>query len=341
MPKAPCFNESQAATPISVDGTALHVCTRDLPSPQRLPYLREVFGRQVVRVDIETLDDDPLDYEATLLGLPGLQVLWSATQTPARWSRTAEFLQDGNDDFVLFLHLDGALQRSQRGIDLNLQCGEAASFLHEEPAGIQFGPSKSLALMLPRTEISPMVRQLEQSAKHLIPNSEALSLLRSYALLLRDNMHLVGTATSNVIASHVYDLVAVAVGATKESQEVASSRGIRAARLKAIKAFVLRSRAWQGLSVSAVARHHKLTTRYIHMLFEDEGVTFSGFVIEQRLQLAHDMLRSKRCAPMSISAIAFASGFSDLSHFNRSFRRRFGATPSEVRVEKGRQETGR
>jgi AraC-like DNA-binding protein len=33
-----------------------------------------------------------------------------------------------------------------------------------------------------------------------------------------------------------------------------------------------------------------------------------------------------------ISTIAFEAGFGDLSHFNRTFRRRFGMTPSEVRA---------
>jgi AraC-like DNA-binding protein len=34
----------------------------------------------------------------------------------------------------------------------------------------------------------------------------------------------------------------------------------------------------------------------------------------------------------SISAIAYAAGFGDLSYFNRAFRRRFGATPSDIRA---------
>jgi AraC-like DNA-binding protein len=45
---------------------------------------------------------------------------------------------------------------------------------------------------------------------------------------------------------------------------------------------------------------------------------------------AHRMLVDERFAG-PISAIAFDSGFSDLSHFNRTFRRRSGMTPSEVR----------
>jgi AraC-like DNA-binding protein len=34
---------------------------------------------------------------------------------------------------------------------------------------------------------------------------------------------------------------------------------------------------------------------------------------------------------LTISTIAFNCGFGDLSYFNRCFRHRFGATPSEVR----------
>ncbi|HWO14561.1 MAG TPA: helix-turn-helix domain-containing protein [Polyangiaceae bacterium] len=35
---------------------------------------------------------------------------------------------------------------------------------------------------------------------------------------------------------------------------------------------------------------------------------------------------------LSISAVAFDVGLRDLSHFNRSFRRRFAQTPSELRA---------
>jgi AraC-like DNA-binding protein len=54
-------------------------------------------------------------------------------------------------------------------------------------------------------------------------------------------------------------------------------------------------------------------------------------VLEHRLVHAHRTLKSPRFAGHTVSAIAFAAGFGDLSHFNRSFRRRFGASPTEVR----------
>ena len=68
------------------------------------------------------------------------------------------------------------------------------------------------------------------------------------------------------------------------------------------------------------------------MLLEDEATSFTAFVLEQRLARAHRMIREPRGLDR-ISTVAFASGFGDLSYFNRAFRRRFGMTPSDLRAQ--------
>jgi hypothetical protein len=45
------------------------------------------------------------------------------------------------------------------------------------------------------------------------------------------------------------------------------------------------------------------------------------------------MLTEPRLAQSAVGAIAYDAGFGDLSYFNRSFKRRFGATPRDVRNE--------
>jgi AraC-like DNA-binding protein len=44
------------------------------------------------------------------------------------------------------------------------------------------------------------------------------------------------------------------------------------------------------------------------------------------------MLTDPRFAGRTISTIAFDCGFNHLSHFNRAFRTRFAASPSEIRA---------
>jgi AraC-like DNA-binding protein len=61
-------------------------------------------------------------------------------------------------------------------------------------------------------------------------------------------------------------------------------------------------------------------------------VTFSEFVLTRRLAVAHRLLTDRRLTHRSVTSIAFDAGFADLSYFNRVFRRRHGATPTEIRA---------
>ena len=106
---------------------------------------------------------------------------------------------------------------------------------------------------------------------------------------------------------------------------------MRAARLQAAKAFIVQQIGCNDLSPRTVAAHLGVTPRYVHMLFEQEGTSFTQWVIKQRLVRSSKMLLDPRMAERSISEIAFAAGFGDLSHFNRTFRRHFGKTPSDAR----------
>jgi AraC-like DNA-binding protein len=84
--------------------------------------------------------------------------------------------------------------------------------------------------------------------------------------------------------------------------------------------------------VASIAAQHGIMPRYIQPLFEGEGTTFTDYVLTQRLARAHRILTDPRISGRKISTIAFDIGFGDLSYFNRTFRRRYGATPSDFRA---------
>jgi AraC-like DNA-binding protein len=113
---------------------------------------------------------------------------------------------------------------------------------------------------------------------------------------------------------------------------VARGRGVRAARLHAMKADVAAHLGRGDLSVEVIAARQHVTPRYVQMLFEETGTTFTQFVLGQRLARAERMLSDPRLAARSIAAIAVEAGFRDMSYFNRTFRRHYGDTPSAVRA---------
>jgi len=69
----------------------------------------------------------------------------------------------------------------------------------------------------------------------------------------------------------------------------------------------------------------------VQMMLEAEGLSFSGYVLEQRLCWAHRLIADPLYRGWKITAIVAEVGLGDLSYFNRAFRRRFGMTPSEAR----------
>ncbi|MDX2219230.1 MAG: helix-turn-helix transcriptional regulator, partial [Burkholderiales bacterium] len=135
---------------------------------------------------------------------------------------------------------------------------------------------------------------------------------------------------NRLVANHVYDLMALAIGATRDGAEEARRRGVRAARLDVIKADLRREPL---LAIQDVALRQGVSPRYVQMLFEEAGTTFTEFVLDIRLAAALRMLGSPRYADWSVLAIALEAGFGDLSYFNRRFKRRFGQTPSDARAE--------
>jgi AraC-like DNA-binding protein len=161
-----------------------------------------------------------------------------------------------------------------------------------------------------------------------------LRLLSNYIEGLSKEPVLTSPDAARLVVTQIYDLAALTVGATRDAAEIARGRRLRVARLRAIKADIAEKLADRdGLSVERVAARQRVSPRYVQMLFEQEGTTFSQYVISQRVARAYRMLTDPRFADRSITSVAFDAGFGDLSYFNRAFRRSYGGTPSEIRAE--------
>jgi AraC-like DNA-binding protein len=319
----------------STDIGLLRFSTTAMPERERVPFWREVFGREVVRADIEPPANAPFEATATLRAWPGLRSM-SCTSTAARTRRTRDLVADGDDGFVLLIGTGGTVTASQLGRDVTLRPGEATAILHAEPAAMIHARFRHEGLVMARTAVAPLVADFEGMAMRPIPRDhEALRLLTSYLAIMRDDRAMT-PELRRLAATHVHDLVAMAIGATRDGAAIAKERGVQAARLAAVKADIMARAGDHDLTLAAVAARHRISPRSVQLLFEREDRTFSQFVLDVRLAHAHRMLADPRHAVATVSAIAWASGFGDLSHFNRSFRRRYGATPSETRAESKR-----
>jgi AraC-like DNA-binding protein len=310
------------------------VSTRDFTKRDRLTAWREIFGRTVCNLDIDPLTAERFGSEAIGWRLPGLGLLTGST-SGVRFTHSRELIAD--DDLSFMTGPMPTWTASQLGRNPVLGAGDGVLMNNAEVAAMTLPQeTRFLTFRVPVGAIAPLVPDIGALVARRIPaDSEALRLLTRYLGILQDTSALATAQLQDLAATHVYDLLALALGATYEAGEIANGRGLRAARLQTVLAEIKAHFAEPGFSPGDVARRLGVSPRYVQDVLHDTGISFTERVIELKLQKARAMLAG--AGALKIIDIAYECGFGDVSYFNRCFRRRFGAAPSEFR---GRDGTG-
>lgn len=311
----------------------VHFSTDDLAPRDRLAIWREALFQTEFNVDIEPVRDAPFRGHATVRKLPGLRLL-SGKSSPATYRRNHKRVI--HDDVVLSFGREVKHVSAQaNGREATIEAGDAFLLPCGGCASIQVPhEGEFTSLRLPRTALASNVIDLHDAYCRRIPReTPALILLKRYLALLEWETDALGDSTlQHSAVTHIYDLLAKTLGATRDAAALADGRGVRAARLKMIKGDIARHLTEARLSVHTVAARHGVSPRYVQRLFDEEGSTFTEYVMTQRLERAHRLLTDPELSDRTLTAIAYAAGFNDLSHFQRRFRRRYNATPSDLRA---------
>lgn len=311
------------------DLAPLRFSTRELSARDRIPKWREEFGRNMLHVEIEPLSKDSFSIEATLHSIAGVRMI-SCRNSHIRLTRTPANIADGDDSIGMIVNATPGWSISQRRQNLTMASGGAISLLHAEPASVSYQSGSYCALVLPREALARRAAGIDDATMRPIPRrTEALRLLVSYLRIVRDKVAPSTHELRNSVASHICDLAALALTAPADLGE-SSLSAVRHARLRLALDEIEARFQEPDLDVASIARRVGISPRYLQRLFETTGTTITERVNELRLQRAFALLTAAGDG-RRISDIALEVGFSDLSHFNRLFRARFGDTPRGVR----------
>jgi AraC-like DNA-binding protein len=294
--------------------------------------VRSLYERGLTWVSFEPMPNLACRLDFALRKFPDLGLLSGVVQG-VRHQHTCQDSGDGKDDFSFHMNLRGLSIVTGRRGETTLRDGDAMLLSYSASRTISRpGVVDHRVIRLPRASLGPLVRNINDAVLRPIPcGTGMLSLLRNYVDALFDDSVLMMPEMRQLGVAQLCDLVAVTLGATRDVAAAAEGRGIRAARLAAIKSDIEAHLADGNLSPGAVAGRQRISDSYIRKLFEGEGTSFSRFVLAHRLLRAHRMLTDRRWAERSIAWIAFEVGFGDLSYFNRTFKRFYGTIPSEIR----------
>jgi AraC-like DNA-binding protein len=306
----------------------------DVAPQDRFEIWRDTLARCLVRVAADPLSELPFRAQAALRTLPAMKIAIGRVGATIQ-HRTAQLAAAETDDMVLIVNLKGPYLVRRPGGDVLLGEGDGCLVeCNEVGAYVMADRGMHLCVRLEARLLGPLAGRARDALGQLIPaQTEALSLLASYARTLPSGPSELSPAATRAVTDHVCDLLALVIGATGDAAALAARRGVVAARLGAVKAHIRERIGLCDLSADTVATQQGISARYLRRLFESEEQTFSGYLLGERLATAHAMLASPGFANLSISQIAFEVGFGDLSYFNRTFRQRYQATPSDIRAE--------
>jgi AraC-like DNA-binding protein len=324
--------KEHAQMPDDPDSAPKRFSTDQFPERERVSRWREEFGRTLVRIDIVPHTTDvPFWAEAVLQKLPGVHVAVCAGSPSLMDRPSALVALDAHAGDTVGLVVNTApapMPVTQRGAEVVLGEGDAVLLRHEETCTL---PSTTghVGFVLPRAALAVRTDDLDGAAmKQTSRKDPALRLLLSSIGHIQSNPEAGGLALQQTIVNHVHDLAALVLGANSEAREQAR-RSVGAARLKQAIAYIGRHFADPGLTIVSVAQEQGISPRYLQELFEQSGSPFTARVNELRLKRAFALLT--RFPDRPVSGVALEAGFSNVSHFNRLFRARFGESPTAAR----------
>jgi AraC-like DNA-binding protein len=260
--------------------------------------------------------------------------------TVNRATRTLRAVADDDtDDFRLVVNRGRfAMSACQRDREAAL-VPQAAVLVSETEAGEFLGEAHNawFSLVVPRRPLLQLVAHAEDIVATAVdPDQPVLRHLARYLDIL---LAPAGVGDDPALIAHIdttlLDLIALVLGAEGDAAQIARMRGVRAARVQEALAEIRAGFADPAFSPHELARKTKLSARYLQDLLQETGSNFTERVMELRLQKARAMLQNLRHDRLKVSEIAYACGFNEVSHFNRSFRARFGTSPTAFRGSDG------
>lgn len=288
------------------------------------PAARLAFWNEVVS---EAFDDIVVDARGGFDGAVAMRRIGSIEF--ARVESTAAQVRrlrplNGPSGALFKIHLQ------ERGCGVSRQ-GRHEAILHpgaftlcdaSQPYSLEFtGFNQMMVLRFPAEQLVARVDDPERYIGHAMDaNLGANRVLTGFLRSVWENED-VGAEFEEAIPGIILDMMA---GTFKASNDLCVDGDRLGERSKGIRAYIDAHLSDPALRASSVAKATGVSSRSMQMIFAKSGMTVTEYIVMQRLKLAAARLMN---GASNITELAYDLGFSDLTYFSKSFKRRFGVSP--------------
>jgi AraC-like DNA-binding protein len=306
--------------------------TSDVHPRDAFDYWHEILCKKMVPHACMPRDRHAFRAEIQSASLADIDLVYYES-SPMQNDVTAHHVaQASADKLFVRRQIAGAFIIEQGGREALVKAGDIVLLDPRRPMRGKYSKgAKQLILKVPRRELEARVGDIRQiAARSFKPSNAEQGLTLAYLALLPIYADKLGVGAVDTIKHQVLDLIAVSLATAmdKGRPRLSSARSLVLLNVRAAIEARLTDPALDPETVAAAAG---VSVRYANAVLADDGTSIMRLVRERRLERCRSALEDPSQAHRSLSEIAYSWGFSDMTHFGRSFRAAFGSLPSEYR----------
>jgi len=315
--------------------------TSQVHQRDRFDYWHDVACRKLVEHD--SRPECRISFEAEIeIGELGTLNLVQFRNSPMRVNHTqGHAIKARSDELLVCRQMLGDLVLEQEGRTASLSAGDLSLLDPLLPYEAGFGhDSRTLVLKIPRRELEARVGKTRDMVAYAIKPVGAEDHLSSSisAMLPSLTGKLLGS-NAEMVSNHVIDLIAVSIGrSTLDARPRVSCT--KAFFYSKIRAAVDARLSDRDLDAQTVADAVGVSIRYANEILSEYDTSIGRLILARRLARCRRAIEDPEQAHRSISEIAYGWGFSDLTHFGRTFKKAYGILPRDVKKVAKKQERG-
>jgi AraC-like DNA-binding protein len=309
--------------------------TDGLNPRQRRHFWSEITSRVFTPMDAQPRSPKEFSAHLRRVALGNLSLVRAISAPAVITHGAAGIRQSSEQVFLLHLQVQGSSINRQDGREALLLAGDFALCDSTRPYTVQFDdPNDMLVLRIAAPLLRDRLVQPESFTAQRVIGSAGVGGLVSRLLQQLWSECEVGLEPRVIdrLGSNFLDLFVTALSAQR-AQSVQDGTVMSAKRLQ-VRYFIEERLTDPELDASVIAAAVRISSRYVHRLFELDGETLGQYVFRRRMEESARRLKDPAHAARSVKEIAFDCGFTDASYFGRCFRNKFGMTPREFRLQK-------
>ncbi|MET9404434.1 AraC family transcriptional regulator [Streptomyces sp. NPDC002935] len=245
------------------------------------------------------------------------------------YSRTArQVREDPDEDYRLLLPLTGEIVLRQDGHEARLTPGTGTLVSFGSPFEcLQDASTQAYVFTIPAREVDGPLNRRSPLATGLDLSRGLGRVVGSMLEGLYAEREDLTDSQFNAVSDRVVELLCMLATGDDRPDGAGHLTDVETV----VRRHVREHAADPGLTGTSMARALGWSLRQIQLALQHAGTTPRDLIREERLRLVRERLQCGDCEHLTITDLAYASGFSSASALSTAFRQRFGVSPREMR----------